>query len=246
MDNLFFIVGAQRCGTTYLYNILDSHPDIYMAKPLKPEPKFFLNKRLSKQKIEAYLNKYFTSQLECKRYKAFGEKSTSYFEYAYVGENIKKFFPNAKIIIIFRNPSDRAISHYFFSLNNKFENRSLKEAFITGKKPPEINHKTSVSPFNYYERGIYASFLKKYYNYFDKEKIKILIFEKFVNNLEEINKLYDFLDVKKFIPHNYKVSYNKGNYSETGELREIKAFLADRYDYHNNELARLLKINCMW
>lgn len=246
MDNLFFIVGAQRCGTTYLYNILDSHPDIYMARPLKPEPKFFLDKLLAKEKIEAYLDKYFTSQPEYKKFKALGEKSTSYFEYAYVAENIKKFFPQAKIIIILRNPSDRAISHYFFSFNNKFETRSLKEVFITGKKPPATDCQTSVSPFNYYERGVYASFLKNYYNYFDKEKIKILIYEKFVNNLEEINKLYNFLSVEKFTPQNYKSSYNIGNYSKTGEIKEIKALLTDRYDGHNRELARLLNINSIW
>jgi hypothetical protein len=37
----FIIAGAQRSGTTFLYNLCDDHPDIYMAKPCFPEPKFF-------------------------------------------------------------------------------------------------------------------------------------------------------------------------------------------------------------
>ena len=41
-DNQFFIVGAQRSGSTYLYNLLDGHPDVCMAKHVRPEPKYFL------------------------------------------------------------------------------------------------------------------------------------------------------------------------------------------------------------
>jgi len=45
----FFVVGAQRSGTTYLYNVLDEHPQIFMAKPVRPEPKFFFPKILVKE-----------------------------------------------------------------------------------------------------------------------------------------------------------------------------------------------------
>ena len=43
MPDHFVIVGAQRSGTTYLYGLLDEHPEIEMAKPVRPEPKFFLD-----------------------------------------------------------------------------------------------------------------------------------------------------------------------------------------------------------
>ena len=43
MPDHFVIVGAQRSGTTYLYGLLDEHPEIEMARPVRPEPKFFLD-----------------------------------------------------------------------------------------------------------------------------------------------------------------------------------------------------------
>ena len=57
MTNHFFIVGAQRCGTTYLYNLLDEHPEIEMAKPVKPEPKFFMKDDLFEKGLDFYKEK---------------------------------------------------------------------------------------------------------------------------------------------------------------------------------------------
>ena len=58
-DNVFFIVGGQRCGTTYLYNLLEKHPSICLAKPSFPHPKYFINQ--DKKDIN-YLN-YFSKYL---------------------------------------------------------------------------------------------------------------------------------------------------------------------------------------
>ena len=57
----FLIAGAPRSGTGYVYHILDVHPDIYMAKPEKPEPKFFLVDEEYNKGIEYYLEKYFSN-----------------------------------------------------------------------------------------------------------------------------------------------------------------------------------------
>jgi hypothetical protein len=107
-----FIIGAQRCGTTYLYKVLDSHPEIYMAKPLRPEPKFFINDLEYSNGKLYYENKYFSSIDDS--IKVLGEKGTSYIEHPDVSDRIKSFYPNAKIIVLLRNPVERAISNYFF------------------------------------------------------------------------------------------------------------------------------------
>ena len=57
-----FIVGAQRSGTSYLYKILDSHPSVELAKPIRPEPKFFLKKKLCILGKEYYLSRYFDTK----------------------------------------------------------------------------------------------------------------------------------------------------------------------------------------
>lgn len=192
---MFFIVGVQRCGTTYLYHILNEHPQIEMASPIKPEPKFFIKENEYKKGKDYYLNEYYKE----KGKKILGEKSTSYFEFEKAARRIKNTFPNAKIIISLRNPVDRAISNYFFTKNNNLEPRSSIEVFIQEKELPngyikKINN--SVSPFDYIKRSKYLKYLDVYSKIFNHSKIKIIIMEKFVGNKEEISNIYNFLNVK--------------------------------------------------
>jgi len=55
----FIIGGAPRAGTTWLYELLDRHPDVYMAKPLKPEPKFFLRDEVYAKGLAHYSQTWF-------------------------------------------------------------------------------------------------------------------------------------------------------------------------------------------
>ncbi len=206
ITNIFFIIGVQRGGTTYLYKILDDHPQIYMAKPLKPEPKFFLSQDCQNN-LDIYENKYFGNALA--RTKVFGEKSTSYFENALVAQRIKTSYPKSKIILILRKPIDRAISNYYFSLKNGLETRTLEETFLTDVPPPECPKGISTNPFNYLGRSEYLKFLKNYLKYFIREQMKVLIFEHFMGDGNKISQLYDFLSVNKaFEPKflNHKVN----------------------------------------
>ena len=192
--NIFFIIGAQRGGTTYLYKVLDSHPEIYMAKPLKPEPKFFLSHDCQNN-LDMYENKYFGAVPIGT--KVFGEKSTSYYENDLVPQRIKTAYPKSKIILILRNPIDRAVSNYYFSLENGLETRTLKETFLPGHLiyPPKYPKGLSANPFNYLGRSKYLEFLKLYLKYFEQEQVKVLIFEHFIGDEKRISQLYDFLGV---------------------------------------------------
>ena len=107
----FFIVGAQRSGTTYLYHMLDQCRQVSMAKPVKPEPKFFLDE-IEQFDLNEYRNSYHSG---CDSdVIAYGEKSTSYYESPIVANRIFRNIPEAKIIFVLRNPIQRAISNYFF------------------------------------------------------------------------------------------------------------------------------------
>ena len=73
----FFIVGAQRSGTSYLYRVLDEHPKICMSKPMRPEPKYFIDKDVSDIDLSDYYEEYFH---ECdSAVEVYGEKSTTYY-----------------------------------------------------------------------------------------------------------------------------------------------------------------------
>ena len=58
VSNYFAIVGAQRCGTTWLHTMLDQHPQIEMAKPVWPEPKHFIDEVAIQEGREEYIKKY--------------------------------------------------------------------------------------------------------------------------------------------------------------------------------------------
>ena len=77
MEPTFAIAGGQRCGTTSLYHLLDLHPDIFLAKPVHPEPKFFLRDPAPGRDRAWYIERWFSDASDAK---AAGEKSTSYME----------------------------------------------------------------------------------------------------------------------------------------------------------------------
>lgn len=239
--NQFFIVGAQRSGTTYLYTVLDEHPEICMAKPLRPEPKYFLNEKID---ISEYRQKFFKNCT--KLTKIFGEKSTSYYENEEVAKRIKKYFPLAKIIFILANPVERAISNYKFSVENGLEKRSLREVFLEKKQKPKININTSVDPFDYIGRGMYYKYLEKYLKYFPKEQVYVLIKEEFIGNITEIKTLYKYLEVNNnFIPQTYDRKINSSKLQVELD-KEVIDYLKEVYEKPNKILEEIIQKEVKW
>lgn len=242
-DNQFFIVGAQRSGSTYLYNLLDGHPEVCMAKPVRPEPKYFLNKKFEDVNIGSYYAElYFPDS----GVRLFGEKSTSYYEVEEVPCLLHKVFPDSKIVFMLRNPVWRALSNYFFSVDNGLESRSLTEVFLDNK-PLKTQSNVSVDPFNYLGRGEYVVFLKRYLEYFNQEQVKILFFEDFIGSIDEFNDLCAFLGVRKINqPSNIQAVANQSSAKEEVP-QSVLDFLHIYYAKFNKELETLLNVNLdMW
>ena len=234
----FFIVGAQRSGTTYLYHMLDQCRQVSMAKPVKPEPKFFLA-----EAEEFDLNDYHSNyHSNCgDGVIAYGEKSTSYYESPIVANRILRNIPEAKIVFVLRNPVQRAISNYFFSVQNGLESRSLSQVFLDNK-PIDEKFDTSVSPFNYLGRGCYADYVSSYIDCFGLANVKVLLFENLVNDhLGTLSELITFLGL---MPANQgSVALNDGctkNESTKPKDLAIATPVVDRLlDYYTPEIAKL-------
>ncbi len=193
MRNLF-IVGAQRSGSTYLRNILNDHYEVQMTKASKVEPKFFLKKKINIKQKEFYEQKYYSKKR--KNIKYLGEKSTSYIEHSYALKNIKKFYPDAQILVILRNPTLRAYSNYRFSKKNCLEKNSFKLSLeLESKRLLDNNFNTSVNPYAYKKRGVYIKYIRELYKIYKKEQINLIIYEEFINNINEIQKLYKLLSI---------------------------------------------------
>lgn len=199
MIEQFFVVGAQRSGTTWLYHMLDQHPQIVMAKPMRPEPKYFLRENFCATGLPHYERTYYSRRNGV----ACGEKSTSYIESRTAAERIAAAYGEAHILFLLRDPIDRAVSNFRFSKRLGFETASLAEALTHEDERRENYDRNSVSasPFAYLRRGEYARYLQMYKEYFLPHRLHAFLTERLVGNTEGIRQVYAVLGVDTtFIP----------------------------------------------
>jgi hypothetical protein len=233
----FFIAGAQRSGTTYLYQLLAEHPEIEMAKPLRPEPKFFLLDPLFERGLEYYEYHFFEGKRTARLR---GEKSTSYIESEQAAQRIVSCFPEAKILFLLRDPIERAISNYWFSVNSGLETMSMTKAFLheTERWLYYDDASTSVSPYGYLKRGHYIDYISMYERYFPAESLRVMLYEQFVGSAAEVHDLYAFLGVDPdFIPSTLYQIINKGDKPDSTLAPDLEQYLVNHFAESNARLA---------
>jgi Sulfotransferase domain len=193
----FLIIGAARSGSTSLARCLALHPSVYLPAA-EGEPKFFSREQEYRKGSAYYLNTYFSVADD---YLAVGEKSTEYMENQRSAERIYHFDHEMKILCILRNPVERAISNYWWSVYNGLEKRQLNLA-IEQEWDRFLNHPSgtyalsSSRPHAYIDRGLYYRNLQPFYSFFHDENIKCIIFEDFIRNKwDTIQNLLLFLNV---------------------------------------------------
>lgn len=154
----FLVIGAQRSGTTFLHTLLEAHPDIVMARPTRPEPKVFLSDEVVDKGLDWYLSTYFA---HAAGETVYGEKSTSYIEAPEAARRARAVLGDIDVVVLLRDPVERAVSNWRFSTDNGFETRPLEEALTENlaESRPWDPGTTSVSPFSYLERGRFHDYL---------------------------------------------------------------------------------------
>jgi Sulfotransferase family len=164
-----------------MHTTLAQHPDIFMS-PYK-EPSVLSNPR---KDLSDYARLFAGSGTA--RYR--GESSTSYLT---IPSAISKFqlLPDLKLILMLRNPVDRAWSHYWFIKRYNADNRSFRSAFTA-----DINTVPSFAIHNlhYYQVGLYSKWLALIETAITPDRILCVLFEDFVNDLETtMAHVYTFL-----------------------------------------------------
>ena len=124
----FFLLGAGRCGTTSLYHMLRQHPEIFM--PEVKEPSFFCSYFQVVKDPISYFGLFVPSSEE----KAIGEASHVYFSNPESASVLHLLFPNARFIVILRNPTNRAYSLYKWTRRFGYENLSTFEQAVIAEK----------------------------------------------------------------------------------------------------------------
>jgi len=237
----FIVGGAPRSGTTYLYELCDSHPDIYMVKPKVPEPKFFLIDEEYDRGLTYYSERYFA---QAEGFRAIGEKSTNYLADPHVAQRIKRCLPDVKLIFVLRNPIERAFSNYLWSRINGIETLLFEEA-LEREKERELEYEPKhryARPFSYISRGMYARLLEPYFELFDPSQIKIILLDDIVSVPETVaRELFVFLGVP-VVRTSFDLTQrvNPARRPSDRMLPYTYEFLRGVYYYPNQELSELI------
>ncbi len=200
----FFIVGAAKSGTTSLYHYLDQHPDIFMSKV--KEPHYFVDWDKYVKNLEEYEALFAGWNGE----RAVGEASTGYLYDPTTPARIKELVPDAKIIILLRNPADMAFTlwRHMRRLGKRGEHQTFKSALKAENariNDPGFKAKNQDSwhgNFYYYSRALYHQQVKRYYDTFGKNNVHVIIFEEFAgNSIEKCREVFRYLGVdESFVP----------------------------------------------
>ena len=219
----FFLVGAPKCGTTALYAMLGSHPEIFVS-PIK-EPDYFaadiraavLGERATND-WSRYLD-LFSAAAPTQRV---GEGSVSYLASRVAAKAIHEWRPDARILMVLRDPADRLFAHY----------RAAVAAGATRAKFPEwldaavAREKTETAPIGPVAAGRYGVNVKRYLDVFPSTQIHIVDYEDFVAEpAAALRGIFRFLgvDETRHIPVN--VRRNETRVLRSRLLRGIGALI---------------------
>jgi hypothetical protein len=221
----FFIVGAPKAGTTSLYHYLEEHPEIEMSS--QKEPDYFSDIPLQEQGMYYGKNRINTldkyeSLFAQKEGVIYGEGSVSYLFYENVAEDIKKYNPNAKIIIMLRNPIDRAFSHYLMDYRLGLVSDSFED--IINKKSKYKNAHLFYQ--QYIEVSEYAKQIQRYCNVFSTDNLLLIDYEDFKGDVAgTVDLVYDFLKVSTEFAADVNTKHNTFTMPKNKGIRFIYSFV---------------------
>ena len=227
----FFVVGAAKSGTTSLYEYMKMHPQIYMA-PIKETHHFSTDIDNSKfrpnyaRSLNKDLSKFLETDMQegifhafvkerdqydklfknVKDEKAIGEITNSYLYSQEAARNIFTRFPDAKVIMMLRNPIDRAFSHYLMDLRIGYETND----FMTALKKDMARDPKGWGISNLYvEIGMYAEQVKRFIEIFPERQRRIYLFDDFKKDAGAVVKdMFTFLGVDPNVDIDYSQKFN--------------------------------------
>jgi hypothetical protein len=250
----FLIIGAQKGGTTFLYDLLTQDPQIIAA--LRKEVRFF---DLKFQKGIAWYRAHFrppagANAASVRPTAITGEASPYYLFHPLAPQRVAALIPNVKLIVLLRNPIRRAYSHYQHEVRMGFEFLSFENAIayeaerLRNEEDKILRdsayHSLSHHHHSYLSRGIYIDQLQRWRRFFPREQFLILPSEALYQNPSAVlRQVLSFLglaaDTSATPGHTYSFPYPKMN--ETTRQR-----LADYYRPYNQRLYEYLGVDFGW
>jgi hypothetical protein len=230
----FLCIGAQKAGTTLLYEILKQHPQIFL--PQIKEVHFFDIDENFCRGIEWYKEHFSGSEHS----EFVGDITPAYIFFDYVPERIQTTLgTHIKLLTLLRNPVDRAYSHYWMSFKRGYEKLPFEEAMIMEHSRMRKGY-FEKSHFSYTSRGFYSEQIKRYLSFFSKKNMMILILEEFIKDVKvSIKPILDFLGCTA--PFEFSID-NKVHAGDLSISQYLKAITTDRYLSFGNGFTNLKKV----
>jgi hypothetical protein len=209
MANLpnFLVVGAEKAGTTSLDGYLGQHPQIYMS-PMK-EPRYFAPEfytvydqgpRVGKRSEPMTAAQYHALFVDRGEQLAIGEVSPQYLYLPDCAKRIYQQLPEAKIVMILRDPVDRAFSAYCYQQRCGFDLGISFENALVLEEQRVRDHWRPV--WHYQHLGLYADQVERYLKLFPKQQVRVWLYDQLrADSVGLAQSVYDFLGVDAaFVP----------------------------------------------
>lgn len=254
----FVIVGAQKCGTSSLYAYVLQHPCVLPA--LRKEIHFFGTSKYYTAGINWYRAHFATSwqkQWLGRRYGhtlLTGEASPSYMFRPHAPRQLRVTIPRAKLIVLLRNPVDRAYSHYQHMVRAGVETLSFEEAIE--REPERIKGEMErmiadarytssvVTRHGYLAKGLYVDQMKRLCASFPREQILVVRSEDLQSSPNAtVDTVSAFLDLPPHPLSTYR-HFQVGTYPAMSTVMRNR--LLDYFAPHNKQLCEYLGINMGW
>ena len=245
----FLVIGVMKGGTTSFFNYLTQHPQIH--PPFRKEIKFFDIHYL--QGLDWY-RAHFPMHFKMKSGALTGEATPYYIFHPAAPERVAKVLPNVKLIVLLRNPVDRAYSHYNHMLRVgreplPFEEAIAREAERLDGEAEKIIADPRYSTFkhlhySYLARGRYIEQLEKWFALFPREQMLILPSEElYTSPATAYRKAVEFLGLSAWEPDDFSV-YKQGAYEQMPVA--VRQHLVDYYRPYNQRLYDCLNMTFEW
>ena len=243
----FLCVGAQKSGSSTLYWWLKQHPQLSMS--FDKESKF-LDRHYKKGELW-YRHQFPLASSE----KLAGDNTPYYLFHPIVPQRAHSLCPDAKVIMILRNPINRAFSQYQMECRKGREVHTSFEAAIEGELErismakdellaDPLGYHHTFENTSYLSRGIYMDQIEEWLKWYKRDQMLILISETFFESPETaLEEVYTFLNINQTLPSDFK-SYNVSNYDNMNE--ETRDDLRSFFKPHNERLEKFLGKKLNW
>lgn len=258
----FVIVGAQKAGTSSLYHYLTLHPRVEGAST--KEVHFFdthFDKGLAWYRSHFPVRASLTARRRGRERLLTGEASPYYLYHPHVAARIARHLPEARLLVLLRDPVDRALSHYWYMVQLGREPLPLDEAFAREAERLDAEkarlaadpgyRSVPHSRFSYRDRGLYAEQLGVYLRHVDRRQLRVLSSERmFADPQAVFDEACAHLNLAPHpLPTTRRVNAGTARpaASEASEAEaRLRGALRDYYRPHNERLWTLLGVDEPW